>query len=74
MTPSPAEALRQLGIAPTPPTRACDSVIQVDIPGATVIVFAGTQNPNCLCLDGWMPGCPQHPDSPIGEKVGGEVG
>lgn len=35
----------------------------------------GDDNPNCLCLDGRTPGCPQHPQESHGDTVepGGEV-
>lgn len=41
----------------------------IRLPDTTITVYAGTQSPNCLCMDGWRPQCPQ---DPAGNTAGGE--
>lgn len=61
---SPADALRKLGMTPTPGVRLYGDVIEVSIPGVVVAVFAGDVSPNCVCGDDGhrVPGCPQNRD------------
>lgn len=44
--------------------------IPVDYDGMRITVVLGTSNPNCLCLDGRTPGCPQHPQEPTTGRGG----